>query len=368
MGMEETVVCLDKEPHSFTAYSNEDFDTSTEVTYALHHEIVDCFEQLSGSDHSQMLEESSDSKEYEVKECMTEKTEPTVVNLDSTEELKILVKSVRNGMKEKPYSEPYKQKIVNKESPAKHSLKISPRCVRSSCTTPKPFTLATEKRASAVASPVTEGAINYELKFFPMKDSRLKKIIESLISRKPLRAEYKKHPEEQESSSVASSTAVSIGTPKKKMAISTPKFQCSERAEKRKEFYSKLEEKQLAIEAEKIQHEARAKEETEASIKQLRKRLTFKATPLPSFYHDGPLPNIELRKLPTTRPISPKLGRQKSYSDAPTPFQVYKIKGAHAQEHCASLSNYNGKTFEPNGCYRRGGEATSVFKAKNIPA
>lgn len=67
-------------------------------------------------------------------------------------------------------------------------------------------------------------------------------------------------------------------------SVATFNFKSSERAERRKEFYMKLEEKMHAKEDEMNKIQASKQEKTEAEMKRLRKGLNFKAAPMPCFY------------------------------------------------------------------------------------
>lgn len=86
------------------------------------------------------------------------------------------------------------------------------------------------------------------------------------------------------------------------------RFKCSERAEKRKEFYMKLEEKIHTKKTETNKVQAKTQQKAEAEMKQYRKSLNFKATPMPSFYNTCTRPvsrnQTELSKVAPSRPRS----------------------------------------------------------------
>lgn len=172
-------------------------------------------------------------------------------------------------------------------------------------------TITSKKEASANGAPKTAGSRT------PHKE-QTRHQNDNLTARK--NKTEKKQPESKIGGDAARST--SAGSHKSPSASRLDNkangvvfsFKSDERAEKRKEFYMKLEEKMNAKEAEMNQIQAKTQEEMEAEIKQLRKKLTFKATPMPTFYQEASSTKSENKKVSQTSAKSQNPGKKSTTS------------------------------------------------------
>ncbi|KAG2709546.1 hypothetical protein I3760_05G245400 [Carya illinoinensis] len=139
------------------------------------------------------------------------------------------------------------------------------------------------------------------------KDSRRKKVGE--YQPFPTKAERRGHQAPHRLNRTVNSTKADV-----RSGAAAFSFRSDERAERRKEFFTMLERKMHAKEAEMNQVQARTQEKTQAEIKQFRRSLNFKATPMPSFYHAAVSPGSDGKKAQSS---NNKINRARNKSTSP---------------------------------------------------
>ncbi|EOA35084.1 hypothetical protein CARUB_v10020195mg [Capsella rubella] len=161
-----------------------------------------------------------------------------------------------------------------------------------------------------------------------LKELRPKKTIES----------HPKTSKRTETRTPIATNRLKTSTNSSKLEMSTGStsfhFKCSERAEKRKEFYMKLEEKIHAKKTETNQVQAKTQQKAEAEMKQFRKSLNFKATPMPSFYNTDTRPRSHNKTEPSK--VAPSRSRPAS-SASMSNRAVTRVPYKHGSEEAKTV-------------------------------
>ncbi|WOK94179.1 protein WVD2-like 7 isoform X1 [Canna indica] len=168
----------------------------------------------------------------------------------------------------------------------------------------KKLTARTSQNSSDVKSQKTKDAENMKAKARQGNRSD-KGLRQKIVAHEPNSVPGKCQADAQHSKDRSARIFVSAKS-EGKQSTSVFNFRSDERAEKRKEFYMKLEKKLHAKEVEITKIQIRTQEEAETEIKQLRKSRTFKATPMPSFYREAgqPAPRVPNGKKGVATPSS----------------------------------------------------------------
>ncbi|KAJ6721981.1 TPX2 (TARGETING PROTEIN FOR XKLP2) PROTEIN FAMILY [Salix viminalis] len=177
--------------------------------------------------------------------------------------------------------------------------------------TSKSSVTVSKDRSAAPENP-TRGSVHGVSKLLPSifqrsQDRRSKSELNKSVSGKNTPVEIS-----QILSSDCSKSSSAKGSKSRPPLISSPfSFRSEERVAKRKEFFQKLGEKNNAKEDTGKKHlHARPKEKAEHDLKKERQSAVFRGKPRDDLHRGLQSPNNSMKKIPLTRPRSPKLGRK----------------------------------------------------------
>uniref|UniRef100_M1B7S5 Uncharacterized protein n=1 Tax=Solanum tuberosum TaxID=4113 RepID=M1B7S5_SOLTU len=212
MELEVTDICMDKEQNGSISYC--DGASPDSICLIESNQDVQSSKLIIGEQETDVLNESVETKEYEVKECTAEVSVEMskLSEVESTKEqyTKSSKCEIESPTKENN-SEVRKLKDDNKRSrtSVKSATKSAGGNCKTKCTVPQPFALATEKRASHGTRLVGNDAdnVNYktpEANNLRVPSTKQNKISSAVATRKPLQPDNKKHSDEEDSCSVTS--------------------------------------------------------------------------------------------------------------------------------------------------------------------
>lgn len=153
MGMEVTDICMDVESASVANYPKHVSQDSDPESIPNHNVTLESHVHVNGDHELKDLENSTEVKEYEVKECTNENHSKPCHGEKLNEEPNVVSSDLGDGHPaDKVHLDCEKTKDQNKAT-LSHVSKHGAGNVRIKPTVPQPFALATEKRASSGPRP-----------------------------------------------------------------------------------------------------------------------------------------------------------------------------------------------------------------------
>lgn len=154
--MEVTDICMDKESECVIIYPKDVSQDSDHESITNDTAISESYVEINGDHEQKNLEESTEVKEYEVKECTNENKSQLCDDQNSNGEPNIVSSDLGDGQTvEKVHLDSEKTKDQNKSRlSVNNASKPAAGNVKTKLTIPQPFALATEKRASSGPRPV----------------------------------------------------------------------------------------------------------------------------------------------------------------------------------------------------------------------